>query len=124
MLPLFAENAEAEEIPYIYDLFIMNTAQSKEFTSCFCEEWLSQSKRASDYSDFCTFLNFVFTRLGAEETQTVAEKVHKLNSKKTEQLKLDAETAFSKDFAIKEKFNQMLEMQPRKKSFFDLFKKQ
>ena len=123
VLPLFAENAEAEEIPYIYELFVMNTAQSKEFTSCFCDEWLSQSKRASDYSDFCTFLSFVFTTLGADELQVVADKVHKLNSKKTEQLKLDAETAFSKDFAIKEKFNQMLEMQPKKKGFFSLFKK-
>lgn len=123
MLPIFAENAEAEEIPYIHSLFRMNVGQSKEFTECFCEEWLTQSKRASDYSDFCTFLSFVFTTLGAEELQTVADKVHRLNSKKTEQLKLDAETAFSKDFALKEKFNQMLEMQPKKKGFFGFFKK-
>ncbi|MBQ7699064.1 MAG: hypothetical protein IJT49_01830 [Clostridia bacterium] len=123
MLPIFAENAEAEEIPYIYGLFRMNVEQTKEFTSCFCDEWLSQSKRASDYSDFCTFLHFVFTALGADELQTVSEKVHKLNSKKLEQLKLDAETAFSKDFALKEKFNRMIEMQPKKKGFLGLFRK-
>lgn len=123
ILPLFAENAEAEEIPYIHGLFRMNVAQSKEFTDCFCEEWLSQSKRASDYSDFCTFLNFVFTSLGEDELQAVSDKVHKLNPKKLEQLKLDAETAFSKDFALKEKFNRMLEMQPKKKGFLGLFKK-
>ena len=123
ILPIFAENAEAEEIPYIYGLFRMNSAQSKEFTGCFCDEWLSQSKRASEYSDFCTFLKFVFTYLGADEMQTVADKVHKLNSKKLEQLKADAESAFSKDFALKEKFNQLLEMQPKKKGFFSFFKK-
>lgn len=123
LLPVFAENAEAEEIPYIYGLFRMNAAQSKEFTEVFCDEWLSQSRRASDYSDFCTFLHFVFTMLGADELQVVVDKVHKLNSKKIEQLKLDAETAFSKDFALKEKFNQMLEMQPKKKGFFSFFKK-
>ena len=58
-----------------------------------------------------------------DELQTVSEKVHKLNSKKLEQLKLDAETAFSKDFALKEKFNQMIEMQPKKKGFLGLFRK-
>ena len=69
------------------------------------------------------FASLFLCTLGAEELQTAAEKVQKLNSKKLEQLKLDAETAFSKDFAIKEKFNQMLEMQPKKKGFFGLFKK-
>ena len=123
VLPMFSENAEAEEIPYIYGLFRMNVAQSKEFTDCFCEEWLSQSKRSSEYSDFCTFLSFVFTTLGEEELQVVSDKVHKLNSKKLEQLKLDAETAFSKDFALKEKFNRLLEMQPKKKGLFGLFRK-
>ena len=123
LLPLFAENAEAEEIPYIYGLFRFTQAQSKEFTECFCDEWLNQSKRASDYSDFCTFLKFVFTDLGADDMQTVADKVNRLNSRKLEQLKLDAETEFAKDFGLKEKFNQLLTMQPKKKGLFGLFKK-
>lgn len=123
VLPLFAENAEAEEIPYIYNLFRMTSPQSTRFAECFCDEWLNQSKHSSDYSDFCTFLQFAFTTLGAEEMQVIADKVNRLNSRKLEQLKLDAETAFSTDFALKEKFNRLLEMQPKKKGFLGLFKK-
>ena len=123
VIPLFAENAEAEEIPYIYGLFRMTSPQSTRFAEYFCDEWLNQGKHASNYSDFCTFLQFVFTSLGVEELQAVAEKVNKLNSRKLEQLKLDAETAFSNNFALKEKFNQMLEMQTKKKGFLGLFKK-
>ncbi len=123
ILPLFAENAEAEEIPYVYGLFSMTAPQSKMFAECFCDEWLQQSKHSSDYSDFCTFLQFLFTTLGAEELEAVADKVNRLNSRKLEQLKLDAETAFSKDFALKEKFNLMISIQPKKKGFFGLFKK-
>ena len=123
VLPLFAENAEPEEIPFIYGLFRMTATQSTRFAECFCDEWLNQSKHVSNYSDFCTFLQFVYTTLGAEELQAVAEKVNRLNSRKIEQLKLDAEAAFSKDFALKEKFNQMLELQTKKKGFFGIFKK-
>ena len=121
--PLFAENAEAEEIPYIYSLFRLSTPQSSRFTDRFCAEWLQWGKQHSDYSDFCTFLRFVFTELGADELQVTADRVHKLNSRKLEQLKLDAETAFASDFAMKEKFELMLSMQPKKRSFFDLFRK-
>ena len=123
VLPLFAENAEPEEIPYIYSLFRLSTPQSSRFTDRFCAEWLQWGKQHSDYSDFCTFLRFVFTELGADELQVTADRVHKLNSRKLEQLKLDAETAFASDFAMKEKFELMLSMQPKKRSFFDLFRK-
>ncbi len=123
VLPLFAENAEAEEIPYVYGLFRLSTPQSSVFTDEFCTEWLQYGKQHSDYSDFCTFLRFVFTELGADELQGVADKVHKLNTRRMDQLKLDAETAFSSDFAMKEKFELLLSMQPKKKGFFGLFKK-
>ena len=123
MLPLFAENAEAEEIPYVYGLFRLSTPQSSKFTEQFCTEWLQYGKQHSDYSDFCTFLRFVFTELGADELQEVADKVHKLNTRRMDQLKLDAETAFSSDFAMKEKFELLLSMQPKKKGFFGLFRK-
>ncbi|MBO4423147.1 MAG: hypothetical protein J5879_06885 [Clostridia bacterium] len=123
VLPLFAESVEVEEIPYVYSLFRFTTPQSKEFVECFCDEWLNRSKHESSYAEFCTFLQFVFG-LGEDELQSVGEKVNRLNSKKLEQLKLDAETEFSKDFAVMEKFNRMLEIQPKKKGFFGLFKKQ
>ena len=123
LLPLFAENAEAEEIPYVYSLFTLSRGQSKQFAECFCDEWLNQSKHASDYTDFCVFLQFVYTTLSDEELQVVADKVNRLNSRKLEQLKVDAESVFSKDFSLKEKFEQMLLMQPKKKGFFGLFKK-
>ncbi|MBQ3869567.1 MAG: hypothetical protein II777_03380, partial [Clostridia bacterium] len=51
-----------------------------------------------------------------------SDKVNRLNKKKLDQLKLDAESAFSQDFALKEKFEYLLSIQPKKKGFFGLFR--
>ena len=121
LLP-FSENVEPEEVPFVYGLFRFTTPQSSRFTGVFCEELLDQAKHQSDYSEFCVFLRFVFTDLGADELQEVADKVNRLNKKKLDQLKLDAESAFSQDFALKEKFEYLLSIQPKKKGFFGLFR--
>lgn len=123
ILTPFYENVEPEEVPFVYGLFRFTTPQSSRFTEAFCEELLDQAKRQSDYSEFCVFLRFVFTTLGADEIQEVADKVNRLNNRKLDQLKLDAESAFSSDFAMKEKFDYLLSIQPKKKGFFGLFRK-
>ena len=114
---------EPEAIPFVYGLFRFNTPQSSKFTQVFCDEMLDQAKHQSDYSEFCVFLRFVFTTLGADELQEVADKVNRLNSKKLDQLKQDAESAFSQDFALKEKFEYLLSIQPKRRGLFSFFKR-
>ena len=123
ILEPFSEHVEPEEIPFVYGLFRFNTPQSSKFTQVFCDEMLDQAKHQSDYSEFCVFLRFVFTTLGADELQEVADKVNRLNSKKLDQLKQDAESAFSQDFALKEKFEYLLSIQPKRRGLFSFFKR-
>ncbi len=123
LLPVFTENADPDEIQTVYDMFSLSTAQSVKFTEEFCRELLSTGKNESDYTEFCKFLRFVFVRLGLEETQEVSYQVHKLNQKRLDRLKEDAKTAFADDYTLMEKFNNMIESTPKRRSIFDIFKK-
>ena len=123
LLPAFTENAAPEEVQTVYDMFSLSTSQSVKFTEEFCREFLTAGKNESDYSGFCKFLRFAFVRLGLEETQEISYQVHKLNQKRLDRLKEDAKTAFADDYTIAEKFNNMMEATPKRRSIFDIFKK-
>lgn len=124
VLPPFVENIPPQECAYVYGLFRLPSRGSVIFAEDFAEEYLRQGKNESSYKDFCVFLSFLYTKCGAEETQAVADMVSRLNSKRLEQLKVDAEEAFAGDYTLSERFSSMLSMEPSKKSFFSkLFKK-
>ncbi len=123
LLPVFTENTGSDEIKTVYDMFSLSTAQSVKFTEEFCRELLSAGKNDSDYAEFCKFLRFAFTRLGLEETQEISYQVHKLNQKRIDKLKEDAKTAFADDYTLAEKFNDMMNSTPKRRSIFDIFKK-
>ena len=123
LLPVFTENSEPADVQTVYDMFSLSTQQSVKFAEEFCRELLSAGKNESSYVGFCEFLRFVFLRLGLEETQEISYQVHKLNQKRLEQLKSDAKDAFESDYTLMEKFNSMLDITPKRRSFFDFFKK-
>lgn len=122
LVPL-AENSPVTDVEYVHSLFRFDTAHSVKFAETYAEIYIKRGKNNAEFSELCTFLRFVFTSLGMEELQTVADMVRRLNQKRTERLRFDAGEAFKSDYTLQEKFEAMMNMQPRKKSIFDIFKR-
>lgn len=118
-----AENAPIEDVGYVYSMFRFATAQSVRFAETYAEITIKRGKNDAEFSQLCTFLRFLYTSMGMEEMQSVADMVRKLNQKRTERLRYDASEAFKADYTLLEKFEAMMNLQPRKKSILDLFKR-